>query len=60
MLVSIPLASMEVAVVADCGAKVPAELIGVSEYCVLALEPTKIHQINANLITSIWKKIKGK
>jgi hypothetical protein len=46
VLVSVPLASVEVAVaimVTVCGAKVSAELVGVSEYCVLELEPTKIH-----------------
>jgi hypothetical protein len=31
VLVSVPLASMEVAVVAVCAAKVPAELVGVSD-----------------------------
>ena len=43
MLVSVPLASVEVAValVTVCGSKVSAELVGVSEYCVLELEPTK-------------------
>jgi sRNA-binding regulator protein Hfq len=43
VLVSFPLASVEVAVVTVCGAKVSAELVGVSEYCVLAVK-TKTQQ----------------
>jgi hypothetical protein len=55
VLVSVPLASVEVvvAVVTDCGAKVSAELVGKSEYCVLAVK-TKTHSKNTHHFRKVF------